>query len=155
MCCHALRHNRQLGLRQCRARLPAQEWICECYIVQAWRVRERSRRRNVVNVVALHALEERAKTAAKNGLAIPRQVIRESDARHVGLVEVLRHAGRRAILPGDGDAVQIELRAFIGLQPRADFGQFSAVTAVQKAPVLGSTEGASAVWYCLGSKLAR
>ena len=46
---------------------------------------ERSAAGDVVDVVALYALKEGAKAAAKDGLAISREVIGETDARLVGL----------------------------------------------------------------------
>ena len=46
------------------------------------RVGKRSRGRNVVDVIALHAFKEVAKAAANHGLAVPGEVIGETNARH-------------------------------------------------------------------------
>src|ERR1700730_11640071 len=44
--------------------------------------------RGVVDVVALHALEEGSEAAAENGLAVSEQILRESQTRLIGLVVV-------------------------------------------------------------------
>ena len=72
--------------RGCRsARLPVVAGIAQLDVACRGCVFERSAAGDVVDVVALLALKECAKAAAKDGLAIAREVIGETDARLIGL----------------------------------------------------------------------
>src|SRR6185437_10464784 len=117
---HALRHHRQLRRRERRSRLPTKERIAKRYIAETRCIRERRRGCDVVHVIALHPLEERAKPATQHGFASSREVIRETHARHVGVEVVLRHSARCSALPGNRYAVEIELRTLEGLKARTD-----------------------------------
>src|ERR1700677_4631038 len=98
------------------ARLPIVVGVGEFHAACRRRVFERSSAGDVVDVVALLAFKEGAKAAAKYGLAISKEVIREADPRLVSIPPVFYDPARCPVLAGNLDAVQVELGSVEGLQ---------------------------------------
>lgn len=113
---HALRHNRQSRRGECCSKLPISEWVVERGIGDSRCIGERNSIGKTERVIALHALKEGAKAAAEHGFSVSSHVIREADARHVGLVEIIDHATRNPILARNGHTVHIEDTCREGLQ---------------------------------------
>src|SRR6185503_11937435 len=90
------------------AGLPVLSRLAPKRVAEAQVVRERRSSGGVVNVIALHSLEEGSEAAAENGSARSEEVFRESDTRLVGFVVVLHKTAREAVLAREAHAVQIE-----------------------------------------------
>ena len=60
---------------------PARAGVGHVDVARAWVVEVRRRGGSVVDVVALHALEEGSEAAAENGFAVAEEIFRESNTR--------------------------------------------------------------------------
>ena len=87
--------------------LPVGSWRAEVGGVHAQVVSEGRVCGCVVNVVALSALVEGAKAAAKNSFAVAIDVDRESDARLEGVVVVFDEAARDAVDSSEFHSVEV------------------------------------------------
>ena len=94
----------------CR-RPPVVQLVCGLEKYTRWKPRivvERLVGGGVVDIVPLQPLVECAEAAAKDGLAIAKEIVREADTRLKGVVIVGDQPSGIAVLAGMVDAIQIE-----------------------------------------------